>query len=210
MEIRVKERLIGALILVALIVLLVPELLSGPHQQQRSGAQDAGAVQTYTIDLAAPAKSTPAAQAREPEAAPEETPPESAPGTGVVSVEATPEVTDSGSNQPPTESATSADDQPATKSKVPTPPQKPAAATATDADSAWAVQLGSFASDDNAQRLVKELKAGGYKAFVSKTGSGSRARYRVRVGPEQDRARAENLAERLRHEGRSAVIVSHP
>jgi DedD protein len=210
MEIRVKERLIGALILVALIVLLVPELLSGPHPQQRSGAQDAGAVHTYTIDLAAPAKSTPPAPAREPEAAPEESAQNSAPGTGVVSLEPAPEVAGSDSNAPPTESAAPPEDQPAPRTKTPTPPQKPAAATATDADSAWAVQLGSFASDDNAQRLVKELKAGGYKAFVSKTGSGSRARYRVRVGPEQDRARAENLAERLRREGRSAVIVSHP
>ena len=34
METRVKARLIGALILVALIVLLVPEMLSGPRQNQ--------------------------------------------------------------------------------------------------------------------------------------------------------------------------------
>ena len=53
METRVKERLIGALILIALIVLLVPELLTGPHPARGSGA-NGGAVQTYTIDLAAP------------------------------------------------------------------------------------------------------------------------------------------------------------
>jgi DedD protein len=198
METRVKERLIGALILVALIVLLVPELLSGPRQPG-SGTQDAGAVRTYTIDLGAPAKSA----APAPEAVPAESTPDAPSGTGTVSVELAPEAVDSGSAETPTE--------PAPKSKAPTPSEKPAAATASDAaDSAWAVQLGSFASDDNAERLVKELKGRGYKAFVSQTGSGSRARYRVRVGPEQDRARAENLAERLRHEGRSAVIVPHP
>ena len=35
MDRRVKERLIGATILVALIVLIVPELLSGPKPRSR-------------------------------------------------------------------------------------------------------------------------------------------------------------------------------
>ncbi|HZF25449.1 MAG TPA: SPOR domain-containing protein [Steroidobacteraceae bacterium] len=194
MEIRVKERLIGALILVAVIVLLVPELLSGPHRQQGSNAKDAGAVQTYTIDLAAPGNR--AAPAREPDAAPGEPQSpdaDSHAGTGTMSVEATPEAGDTPSAEPQVA------------------PEKPATATAPAAtESSWAVQLGSFASEENAGRLAKDLKSRGYKAFVSRIDSGSRTRYRVRVGPEQDRARAENLAERLRREGRSAVIVPQP
>ncbi len=49
-----KERLTGAIILVALLVLLVPELLTGPGP--KSSAKPAGdesaSVRTYTIDLA--------------------------------------------------------------------------------------------------------------------------------------------------------------
>jgi DedD protein len=198
METRVKERLIGALILIALIVLLVPELLTGPHEERGSGTRDGGAVQTYTIDLTAPASQTAPAASRiqqappEPAAAPTDQP------TETVSVEAVPEPA---SAQPAPAKATT---------------QKPPAAVSTAssasgaAESAWAVQLGSFASEANAQRLANELKARGYKAFVSRIDSGSRTRYRVRVGPEQERARAENLAARLRRDGHSAVIVPQP
>jgi DedD protein len=198
METRVKERLIGALILIALIVLLVPELLTGPHQEAGSGTRDGGAVQTYTIDLAAPTSQPAPTDSRVQQAAPE---PAAAPAdqpTETVSVEAVPEPVPA---EPAPEKATS---------------QKPPAAASTassasdTAEAAWAVQLGSFASEANAQRLTNELKAHGYKAFVSRIDSGSRTRYRVRVGPEQERARAENLAARLRRDGHSAVIVSQP
>ena len=54
METRVKERLIGAVILVALIVALVPEILSGPHQASDTGSSAEQSVRTYTVDLEAP------------------------------------------------------------------------------------------------------------------------------------------------------------
>jgi cell division septation protein DedD len=53
----VKERLTGAIILVALIVLLVPELLTGPPRTKTAGAPPAGTtvaaapVQSYTLPL---------------------------------------------------------------------------------------------------------------------------------------------------------------
>jgi DedD protein len=74
--------------------------------------------------------------------------------------------------------------------------------------SGWAVQLGSFSNAENAERLAAELRKRGYKAYVSRTQSGGQPRLRVRVGPEQERARAEQLAERLRREGRQATVVA--
>jgi cell division septation protein DedD len=53
----------------------------------------------------------------------------------------------------------------------------------------WTVQLGSFASRANAERLVGELKAKGYAAFSTESGSGGRILYRVRVGPAPNFAR---------------------
>jgi DedD protein len=190
METRVKARLIGALILVALIVLLVPEMLSGPRQNQKS-AKDGGAAQTYTIDLTAPtARVAPSVTDKAPPA-----PPASADDlpTETVHVESTSEPAASQTAEEPASGRTES---------------PPTDGTADSRDqSEWVVQLGSFASGANAERLVGELKSRGYKAFVSRLGSGSRTRFRVRVGPEQERADAENLAERLRRDGRQAVVV---
>src|SRR5262245_66254976 len=63
METRVKERLLGAVILVALIVALVPEILSGPHGPS-SGADAANSesMRTYTVDLEA--RGAPAGETR--------------------------------------------------------------------------------------------------------------------------------------------------
>lgn len=48
-----KERLTGAIILVALLVLLVPELLTGPESKQpaRPAGADGAQLRSYTIDL---------------------------------------------------------------------------------------------------------------------------------------------------------------
>ena len=64
MDRRVKERLVGATILVVLIILIVPELLSGPKArvtpvQPPSAAGSVEAVRNVTVDLAT-SKATPA------------------------------------------------------------------------------------------------------------------------------------------------------
>lgn len=76
--------------------------------------------------------------------------------------------------------------------------------------SAWAVQVGSFASQDNAERLSAELKKRGYRAFVTRLRTKDGTLYRVRVGPEQERERAELLARRLKKDGQAADVVTHP
>jgi DedD protein len=72
------------------------------------------------------------------------------------------------------------------------------------------VQLGSFASRPNAEKLADELKRGGYSAFVSEFRGSGKVLYRVRVGPEQDRARADALAQRLARDGRKGTVAPHP
>jgi DedD protein len=190
METRVKARLIGALILVALIVLLVPEMLSGPRQSQKS-SKEGGAAQTYTIDLSAPTARVAPSATDSPPPAPPPAVPDDLP-TETVHVE-----------------STSESEAPQPEEPAPGRTESPPSGSSADSgdESAWVVQLGSFASEDNAERLAGELKSHGYKAFVSRLGSGTRTRFRVRVGPEQERARAENLAERLRRDGRQAVVL---
>lgn len=72
------------------------------------------------------------------------------------------------------------------------------------------MQLGSFASRPNAEKLAGELRGDGYTAFVSEFRGSGRVLYRVRVGPEQDRARADALAARLAREGRKGTVAPHP
>lgn len=95
-------------------------------------------------------------------------------------------------------------------------PALPAARKTVDAPvpedplSAWAVQVGSFSSQDNAERLRDELKKKGYRAFVTRLNDDKRTLYRVRVGPERDRDRADLLARRLKKDGQPTAIVRHP
>ena len=60
----------------------------------------------------------------------------------------------------------------------------------------FVVQLGSFGSRENADRLVRDMTAKGFAAFVAPITSNGRELYRVRVGPTRDRASAEALAAR--------------
>jgi cell division septation protein DedD len=75
--------------------------------------------------------------------------------------------------------------------------------------SGWMVQLGVFASRANAEHLAQEMKAKGFRASVSGVTMGSRALYRVRVGPAADRAAAHELQGRLRSAGRAGTLVPH-
>jgi DedD protein len=80
---------------------------------------------------------------------------------------------------------------------------KPAAAVHS-----WAVQLGSFASHANADKLVRQLKAQGFPVYVLSGGSGASLRYRVRVGPVADRGTAAQTAARLKSLGHVGSLVA--
>ena len=77
--------------------------------------------------------------------------------------------------------------------------------------SGYAVQVGSFASRNNADRLLAQLAELDHDAFVHSEESGGRTIHRVRVGSFAEREQAESLQERLRDEaGLEGIVVSHP
>ena len=93
--------------------------------------------------------------------------------------------------------------------------QPPAAGTqapaaAVSATGMWAVQLGSFGNQENAERLAADLRNQGYAAFLSKLATRSGELHRVRVGPQKDRESAEAMAARLQKAGHSGQVVPHP
>ncbi len=188
-----KERLTGAILLVALIVLLVPELLTGPVRSAPPVAVPASTeeppLRSYTITLGEDARTKGAAQPTsvvpQPVPAPEAPAPAAAPAAPAPSAGAAP--------QPPA------------------PPAAPPAGTSApaavpEASGAWMVQLGSFSIRANAEHLAQKLKKQGFAASVSQ-GTGGRHLYRVRVGPVPDHAAANQLQGKLQAAGHGGSVV---
>jgi DedD protein len=202
-DVRPKERLTGAIILVVLIVLVVPELLTGPRQAdtQPGGAADEGPpLRSYTIELGERSGANPARplanRAAEPDRQPDRQP--EAPAASV-----TPKA-----EPPPARTAMPAK---AAEDAV-RESQRPSAKRSTEAvpESGWSVQVGSFESRANADRLTGELRRLGFRSFITEGTKAGHKLYRVRVGPEADRAATQALAERLRTAGHPGAIVPHP
>jgi DedD protein len=199
----VKERLTGAIILVALIVLLVPELLTGPVRSAAranpvASSREEPPLRSYTIKLS------------------DETHPRSS-----AAVHSGPE--QPAPLAPSAQSTDALGPQPA--AEKPTPPAPPPAATSArephataaagaatppeanaEVAGAYVVQLGSFANRANADRLARQVHSQGFPVSVSRGTSGRL--YRVRVGPARDRATASELAQQLSARGHRGEIVS--
>jgi len=200
----VKERLTGAIILVALIVLLVPELLTGPvgsatRSQAVASSIDGPPLRSYTIKLADEARLRGASAHSGPEQ-PAPLPP--APAPAATATPAPP-----AAQEPRTTPAPSA---PTTTAPAAHAAPGAGAAAAVQGSSAetsggYLVQLGSFGSRTNAERLAKKVRAQGFAVSVSQGSPGHL--YRVRVGPAHDRAAAGELAQQLRAHGHSGAIV---
>jgi DedD protein len=220
MDSRAKQRLTGAVILVALFVLLVPELLTGPRvPDTHEGAPTDEGMHRYTIDLdaSAPRAQPDNAAAQAPVALPpvadnRAQPGEAAaPAAPVATEPAAPDTAAARAEpqKPPVPSqpvpTQSAPTQPApTQSAVtPAPTQAPLAA----GRGSFVVQLGTFGSRENADNLVRDMSAKGFAAFISPYAKEGHELYRVRVGPTRDRAAAEALAAQLRRVGQPSSIV---
>ena len=87
--------------------------------------------------------------------------------------------------------------------------QQPAAATDSPTGM-WAVQLGSFGDQQNAERLAADLRKQGFAAFLSQLSTDSGQLHRVRIGPQKDRESAEAMAARLAKAGHKGQVVPHP
>jgi DedD protein len=218
----VKERLTGAIILVVLIVLLVPELLSGPSRsvpasQAAATSSEEPPLRSYTIDLAdeshtaatsagasdaSPQTSGPAQPTTIVERAAAETPTPEQPAAASPSAEAARSRPETSS---PAQHATAALQQRAAATSTQRAPV--AAADKASSTGGWMVQLGVFANYANANRLAEELKSQGFHALVSENGAGGRPLWRVRAGPVAERAAAEQLSARLRAAGHAGSVV---
>jgi cell division septation protein DedD len=110
----------------------------------------------------------------------------------------------------------SAPSAPAASASVPSAPAVSAPAPATRPAAAagvgFAVQLGALSSEADANMLVGRAKAAGFVAFHQRVQTERGAVWRVRVGPEADRAAAQRLRDDVAAKlgVADAIVVSHP
>jgi DedD protein len=216
-----KERLVGAAVLVAIAVWLIPWVLDGPERGietqsnslQLPSAEEPMPMRTQTLRLG-DALEPPAEIAAAP-------PPESkAPAVEPAPPAAEPPAQTAAAAEPAAASAPEPEPEPAVVAAAPPPerpapaaapppaPARPAPAAATAAAGDWTVQLGSFGEEANARRLAQRADTFGYKAEVSSYRSDGRTLYRVRVGPQATRAAADAAASALRAHGIDARVVA--
>lgn len=76
---------------------------------------------------------------------------------------------------------------------------------------AWVVQLGSFSSEANASGLNDKLKNAGFPSFVEPLKRGTSMVYRVRVGPELLRTDAQKVQKKLMDSLKlEGIVVRYP
>ena len=156
-----QHRLVGALVLIALAVIVVPLMLDFDAGQIPLSARDNIPEQPRDFHV--------------------EEVPLAVPGDAVAPTDAEP--------------------------AVPAAPAEPAAGRPP----AWVVQAGSFSSEDNARALRDQLRAKGYKAvFIDREVVDGKPVLRVRIGPEVERARSDQVREKVVREMKlQAVVVSY-
>jgi DedD protein len=211
MERALKERIIGATVLVVFVVLVVPIFLDGPPadgeivtERVLLPGQSDQATQTVVLerDRTEPVPSASAAgDAGAPESSATEQEPEPEPQTE-------PET------EPEPEPVIVQRPEPSTVPPKPEsePPAEERAAQPepTSSTGMWAVQLGSFSNKENAERLASDLRKQGYAAFLSKLDTDKGTLHRVRIGPQENRAAAEAIAARLAKADHAGQVVPHP
>lgn len=208
MERALKERIIGAIVLVALVVLVVPVFLDGPPNNgeiisERVPLPGQGDQKTQTVVLE---RSRDEPMPSQQDAAPESVADE--PAVAVAKTEPVAVPIPQPEQQEPQEPEPAQSVTTASKAAESTPAVVPA--STASATGMFAVQLGSFSNQQNAERLAADLRKQGFAAFLSQLSTPDGQLHRVRVGPQKDREAAEAMAARLARAGHKGKVLPHP
>ena len=213
MDERLKRRLIGAAVLASLAVIFVPMLIEdepAPGAGAPPGAIPPREDLTFKSDvlkgeIAVPTDAPPPAAVPEPTAAVPEPP---------VEPVAEPVPAPMADEPPPPPVAAPA---PAEKPKAPPPVAKPTPpapkppVAAVPKITTWIVQVGNYTTREKADGVARQLRGKGLDVFIEPIGNP--AVFRVAVGPEAERRRAEALIPRIQAAvpgGNKPFIRSYP
>ncbi|MBS8232936.1 MULTISPECIES: SPOR domain-containing protein [Marinobacter] len=201
-----KQRIIGALVLVSLAVIFVPMMFDEPHSERESTTIKIPEEPPFPeVDAPEPELSdAPAYRLEESDAAGE---PDSTPQPS--NDQPTPDADMAGTEPQPVANAVEEPQNP----PEPAPSEEPSSSAttgsadpATETDSAeytrslegaWVVQLGSFGSGDNARRLRDKVRDKGYNSHLQQVTRGDTELTRVFSGPFAEKAEAERAKQAL-------------
>ncbi len=194
---QLKQRLVGAAVLVLLAVIVIPMVLEQPNapgpqiRHSPIPPKPEGDFSSRIIPLDPP--ETPLVEAQRAKNVPIEPP-----GTE------TDADNSAGAGPLP------ADDAQSERAAAPSDSQ-PAAVAGQSQLTAWAVQLGSFSNAQNAIALRDRLREKGYTVFVEKGRAYGSEITRVVVGPELARDQADKVVKKLYAETRlKGIVVRYP
>jgi DedD protein len=199
MDLSLKQRLLGAVVLIALAIIFVPMFLSGPAPQSTSETVNLAippAPDREFQNRVLPVDATPGAPKGAEQAAAQPVT-----NTPLATVETPPRPAEI---PQPTEPVTTAPaETPATAKAEPAPAKSETPKVADNAPGRAAngrfyVHLGVYTVAKNADDLVSSLKQGGFPAFTEASEAQGKAASRVRVGPYEDRAAAEAVRLRIK------------
>jgi len=202
MEQKLKQRLVGAIILVSLAVIFMPIILECPDDEwaPRNTSMPEAPRMDYGVDmeLALPPVETAEsgeietrefAEPEAPAAVPEVLPQVSQPAEPVKA------------EPPPAQPAPAPEPAPASKKtdSLPVPPP------------GWYIQVGSFSQRMNAEGLRDRLTAAGHTTRLQEINIGKAVVYRVLVGPTTSRANAEQQNSRLEKQQQiKGIVIEYP
>lgn len=188
-EHRIKQRIIGAIVLVSLAVIFIPIILSGDGEQN---------MPLFGSPIPSKPENISNIKVLEFENVPK--PPEPR------SVIRTPVDQHSKVNDEPIEAPVADSGKPAVK----TEPELEVKQAAKPLK-AWVVQVGSFSKSSNALKLKDKLVKKGFRAFVERVITHNQSSFRVRVGPEVRRDNAVKLQKKIEQKMNiKGLVVTHP
>ncbi|MCM8855486.1 MAG: SPOR domain-containing protein [Candidatus Thiodiazotropha sp.] len=176
LEERLKQRLLGGAVLVALIVVFVPMLIDDPVETQ--------IVSDHTIPAKPPIKERAAVQIVPQTKSEKSTPSKTTPRVEPKRVPA---------------SKTVPETTPHPQSKLKSKPKSEVpAAIGKSSPTAWMIQVASLTNEQNAKKLVASLRKADLPAQMERVKLDGKQHYRVRVGPEVDHRLAEKMLAKIK------------
>ena len=208
MEQTLKQRLIGAIVLVSLAVIFIPIILEGPDDEwtPRSHSIPEQPQMDYRADMEL------------------ELPPETPVVDETVAMEVISRERAESEPQPAVETVKTEAvpvklpdpvkaPEPVKAAPKPAPPAKRAvpAVPKTEPLKGWFVQVGSFGQKMNARGLRDRLAAAGFQVRLQDVELGKKHAYRVLVGPSTSRTEAGKQAEKLKSgQHLKGMIIEYP
>ena len=198
MERSFKERLIGAAVLVALAVWLIPWVLTGPvstvgvdstEELTLPVVQNSEETRTQVISLDG---------SREP--------PISSSGNSIVS--GINQLADSTKLDVTQQPGSQISNENSSQEEISILVEQQQPVYQVSDENTWVVQVGSFGELENAQRQVERVATFGFEASVSSFSTSDRTMFRVRIGPASTRVDAEDVASSLVIHGFVPQVVS--